>query len=204
MNDDPRDDLTLWLQQLHADPSSVGGEAMRCIYEELKILALARLRGGPARSATLQATALVNEAWLRLQGRPLEFTNRRQYFCLASRAMRSVLVDHLRANSAGKRGGNIEHGTRVEPAAAAGDHPLDVLFLDDCLRKLESVDPELCRVVELRYFGGLEHAEIGEVLGLPLRTVQRRWQLARAWLRSELGDGDAGGEGEEGRVRRSP
>jgi RNA polymerase sigma factor (TIGR02999 family) len=169
-----------------------GGEGARserllaAVYAELKRIAsrqLARERRGH----TLQTTALVHEAYLRLiDQRRVDWRDRGHFFAVASTLMRRVLVDHARARLAGKRAHE-----RVELTAAgepgADDAAFEVLDLDRALARLAGAFPRPAQVVELRYFGGLELTEIGAVLSVTDRTVKRDWAFARAWLARELG-----------------
>jgi len=159
------------------------------VYDELQRIARAQL-GRERAGHTLQATALVNEAYLKLAQRPPRGTSDRGHFLgVAARAMRQVLVDHARAWSADKRGGGAAPVTLNEELAGVGSEPEDVLALDQALDRLNALDERLRRVVELRYFAGLQDEEIAEVLGVTRRTVQRDWVKARAWLHRELADG---------------
>jgi RNA polymerase sigma-70 factor (ECF subfamily) len=136
--------------------------------------------------ADLQPTELVHEAWIRFAGKDATFGNRHQFFALAAKVMRSVLVDQARARAAQKRGGGARPITLEEDAGLVEGKGLDVLDLEQALLHLETLDGDLSRLVELRFFGGLSHPEIATLTGVPLRTVERRWHLARAWLRGEL------------------
>jgi RNA polymerase sigma factor (TIGR02999 family) len=177
---------TQLLNRLAGGDRSVEDDILPVVYRELHELARASVTG-PKQDATLQPTALVHEAWLRLVDQDaLHFDGRRQFFRLASRIMRSVLVDHFRAKQARKREATPESRRILVTDRADQPEPLDVLALEEALEKLETFDPELCRVVEMRFFAGLPHPEISRITGLPLRTVERRWRQARAWLRTEL------------------
>jgi len=160
------------------------------IYDELQRIARAQLgreRGGH----TLQATALVNEAYLKLvQGPPTGAADRGHFLGIAARAMRQVLVDHARAWAAAKRGGGTAPATLNEELAGVASDPSELLALDQALDRLDALDPRLRQVVELRYFAGLQDDEIGEVLGVTRRTVQRDWTKARAWLHRALAGED--------------
>ena len=151
------------------------------VYAELRQRA-ERLLRGERTGHTLQPTALVHEAWLRLEG---EWQGERgHYLALAATAMRRVLVDAARRRRAQKRGGDgpqIELGDLAETPRASG-----LVALDDALHELAEHDAELERLVELRFFGGMTHPEIAEELGVPLRRVERRWALARAFLNRAL------------------
>jgi len=157
------------------------------VYDELRMIAAAHLRN-ERRDHTLQPTALVHEAYLRLsEQRRRQWKERRQFFAVASRLMRQVLVDHARARQAAKRGGDA---TRIE-VTSLGEIPappevFDVLPLDEALTRLAALQPRLAKVVELRFFGGLEVEETAALLDCSPRTVKRDWALARAWLVREL------------------
>lgn len=158
------------------------------VYHELQRIARAQL-GRERAGHTLQATALVNEAYLKLVQRPPSGTADRGHFLgVAARAMRQVLVDHARAWSADKRGGGVAPVTLNEELSGVGSDPEDILALDEALDRLDALDERLRRVVELRYFAGLQDEEIADVLGVTRRTVQRDWVKARAWLHRELAD----------------
>ena len=155
---------------------------MPLVYEELRRRASAYLRRERP-GHTLQPTALVHEAYLRLvDQRRVAWRNRAQFFGVAAEMMRRVLVDHARANRAAKRSGMFSRVT-FDPALAVTEPVrVDVLDLDAALERLAAFDPRKSRVAELRFFGGLSLKETGEVLNLSLATVERDWQVARAWL----------------------
>lgn len=182
-------DATTLLKRLCEGDAAARDEFAPILHQELRKLArhhLARERG----DHTLAPTELVHDAWLRLiQPAATSFENRRQFFALASTIMRSILVDHARRNRAERRGGGrrpITLRTGVEPASA--DRGLDVVMLDDALHLLSEIDAELAHIAELRIFAGIEMTEAAALLGIPLRTAERRWTAARTWLRKELGD----------------
>lgn len=132
---------------------------------------------------TLQATALVNEAYLRLAGQEgYEWQNRAHFFAVCAQVMRHVLIDHARAHARDKRGGGAIQVSLDEAAALAGQPAQHFLALDEALRFLESVDPQKSKIVELRYFGGLSIDETAELLNISPRTVRREWQRSKAWL----------------------
>jgi len=156
------------------------------LYDELRAIARRRMRG-ERNSHTLQPTALVHEAYLRIADRvSSEGQSRGELLAMAARAMRSVLVDHARRKGALKRGGNARRIT-LEGIAEDQESPLDLLALDECLTELEELDEQKCRIVELRYFAGLTVAETAEALGVGTRTVDENWAMARTWLRARLG-----------------
>ena len=175
---------TQLLNRLGAGDQEAAGALAPLVYDELRALAgsfLARNAGH-----TLAPTALVNEAWLRFADGGARFENRHKFYAFAATIMRSVLCDHARARGAEKRGGLRQRITLAEDARVGDERDLDLLDVDAALQRLEGMDEELHRLVELRFFAGLSHPEIAEVTGAPLRTVERRWALARAWLRGEL------------------
>ena len=149
------------------------------VYDELRRLAERELRREMG-ARSMQATALVHELWLKLaSSTPVDASSRTHFLAIAARAMRQVLVDQARRRRAGKRGGDWQQTTLGEGSAAVGVDAEEMLALDDALERL---DPRQRQVVELRYFGGLEYTEIGEVLGISERTARREWLKARAHL----------------------
>lgn len=166
------------------------------VYDELRRLAAAQLRDQPV-GHTLQPTALVNEAWVKLAANPdLRFDDRRAYLVLASRVMRQVLVDHARGKRRAKRGQGWRRVTLGALETPNGSIDVDLLALEEALEELAELKPDRVRLVELRFFGGLTEAEASEVLGISQRQVTRQWRTVKAWLRSRLGpSGDQGGEG---------
>ena len=160
---------------------------MTLLYDELRALAARRL-GRDAAGRTLQATALVHEAYARLVESGATASDRAHFFALAARTMRSVLVDHVRAKSAAKRGGDQVRVTLTGQLASAEPATLDLLALDEALRGLAELDQRRAKAVELRFFGGLTNAEVSTVLGISEATVERDLRLAKAWLARELGE----------------
>src|SRR5512140_369564 len=156
------------------------------VYAELRRQAdryLGRQRSGH----TLQATALVHEAFLRLVDQThVSYKDRAHFFAVASRAMRQILVDHARRRNAGKRGGGATRLALEDEIAAVPPRGVDLVALDDALARLEKLDPDQARLVELRFFGGLTVEETAAVLGCSPATVKRSWSSARAWLYGEL------------------
>lgn len=147
-----------------------------------------RLLRGERKDHTLQPTALLHEAWLRLGAVQNPWRDRTHFIHAAAGTMRRVLVDHARARQRDKRAAGGQRITLAPELLEAGADSGDVLVVDDLLARLVAVDPDLVRLVELRVFGGLGHAEIAEVLGCSLRSVERGWRLARAYLRQEFDD----------------
>jgi len=139
---------------------------------------------------TLQATALVNEAYLKLVGQQeLEWQNRAHFFAVCAQMMRHILIDHARAHARDKRGGGAIQVSLNDVAALAEDQASYFLALDEALRLLESLDPQKGKIVELRYFGGLSIEETAEVLNISPRTVRREWQRSKAWLYRMISEG---------------
>jgi len=156
------------------------------VYEELRRLAGAQLRE-QVPGHTLQPTALVNEAWLKLAANPdLRFENRHAFLALASRAMRQVLIDHARGKQREKRGGGWQRVTLSAVGAPGGEVDVDLIALDDALKELAKLSAERARLIELRFFGGLTVTEAGEVIGISRREASRQWRSARAWLQIRL------------------
>ena len=159
---------------------------MPLVYDELHRLAGAYLRR-ERREHTLQPTALVNEAYLKLiDQRNANWKSRAQFFGVAAQLMRRILVDHARAHHAAKRGGS-GFNVSLSKAHRFGEEPdLDLLALHEALERLAAIDGQPARVVELRFFGGLTIEETAEVMSVSHATIEREWQMARAWLRREL------------------
>lgn len=183
-----RPDVTQLLQAWRGGDPSAGERLLPAIYAELHQQA-ARAMRREAGEHTLQATALVNEAYLRLvdQNR-VEWRNRAHFFGVAAQLMRRILVDHARGKLAEKRGGGVQRLTLndADGVAAGEEGDVDVLALHEALEGLAALDPQQARVVELRYFSGLNIDETAEALGISPATVKREWAVARAWLRREL------------------
>jgi RNA polymerase sigma factor (TIGR02999 family) len=139
---------------------------------------------------TLQATALVNEAYLKLVGQQeFKWQNRAHFFAVCAQVMRHILVDHARAHARDKRGGGAIQVSLNEVAVIAEDQAPYLLALDEALRQLENFDPQKGKIVELRYFGGLSIEETAEVLNISPRTVRREWQRSKAWLYRMISEG---------------
>ncbi|HKY42635.1 MAG TPA: sigma-70 family RNA polymerase sigma factor [Pyrinomonadaceae bacterium] len=160
---------------------------MPLVYSELRRLAGNYLRRERAEH-TLQPTALVNEAYLKLvDQRNAQWQNRAHFFGIAAQLMRRILVDHARQRQAVKRGGVEQQRLSITSAEAVAKQPeIDLLALNEALDELAQMDPKHSRIVELKFFGGLSIEETAEVLGISHATVERDWKLARAWLRRQL------------------
>jgi RNA polymerase sigma factor (TIGR02999 family) len=162
---------------------------MPLVYEELRRMASGYLRR-ERRGHTLQTTALVHEAYLRLVGQDdLSFENRAHFRAIAARTMRRILVEHARARGAAKRGGSRKRVTLEDTLALAPSPRLDLQALDEALERLAALDAQQARIVELRFFAGLTVEETAEAVGLSPATIKREWAMARAWLRRELARG---------------
>jgi RNA polymerase sigma-70 factor, ECF subfamily len=161
-------------------------ELVPMVYEDLRRLAH-RYMAGERRGHTLQTTALVNEAYLRLAG-SVQGTreDRIHFFAACSRSMRQILVDSARTRQALKRGGEVPQVELQEALAVAGQPSADLVAIDDALNALAAIDARKSQVVELRFFGGLSVQETAEVLKVSVETVHRDWRLAKSWLRREL------------------
>jgi len=190
MDTSPSPEITRLLQDWREGSQEALDLLVSRVYEELRAVAAAQL-ASERPDHTLQATGLVHEAYVRLVDAKIPWEDRAHFFAVASGTMRRVLVDHARARRAQKRGGERVGVTLHDDILADGSPADEILALDEALSRLASVDPRKGRTVELRYFGGLNATEIGEVLGVAVATVQRDLRMARAWLMRELSDGSA-------------
>jgi RNA polymerase sigma factor (TIGR02999 family) len=189
---DPPSGVTELLRRWNLGDREAMDRLMPIVYDELRRLAAGYLKGERP-DHTLQPTALVHEAYLRLvrQDR-VEWQNRAHFFGIAARMMRRVLVDHARRRQAGKRdGGGFRLTIQVAESLDVARDP-ELLELDEALGRLETLDSDQARVVELRFFGGLTVEETATVLGISTATVKREWRTARAFLRQEMDAGSAG------------
>lgn len=159
---------------------------MPLVYDELRRLASAYMRRERP-DHTLQATALVHEAYLRLVDQTqIDWRGRAHFFSIAARLMRQILVDHARERNAAKRGGGMTRLALDDAVSFARDSEIDLIALDDALKTLASFDQQQSQIVELRFFGGLTIEETSEVLDVSPSAVKREWGLAKAWLRREI------------------
>jgi RNA polymerase sigma-70 factor (ECF subfamily) len=184
-------DVTLVLQAAAAGVPGQRERLLELVYEALKALATRHL-GGERGDHTLQPTALVHEAWVKLfEQSVLPGGDRRHFLAVASQAMRRILVDHARGRRRAKRGGGAQrHGLEALDAVEAHDMAsdrLDLVALDAALIALAERSPRQAQVVELRFFGGLAAPEVAETLDISVATVEREWRIARAWLAARLG-----------------
>jgi RNA polymerase sigma factor (TIGR02999 family) len=189
-----REETTQALAELSRGDTSAAGKLLPAIYEELHILAKRFLRRERS-DHTLNTTALVHEAYLRLvDQRDTQWQDRAHFHALASAAIRRVLMDHARRRRSIKRGGEWHKVTLDDNVALSRGPSVDLLGLDEAMARLAQLDERQSRVVELRFFGGLSVDETAHVLGVSPRTVDADWHMARAWLRRELsGEESAGG-----------
>jgi RNA polymerase sigma-70 factor (ECF subfamily) len=188
----PREVTQLLLKYEQGDEKAIS-QLLPLVYHELKRLAQSYMRKENS-AHTLQATALVHEAYFRLvDQKNVQWQNRSHFFGIAAQVMRRILIDHARAKLADKRGGTatkIGFDEKLHVLMAEEDGP-DVLALDQALTRLEELDPRQAKVVELRFFGGLNLEETAEVTGTSLATVKRDWTMAKAWLHRELTRGES-------------
>jgi RNA polymerase sigma-70 factor, ECF subfamily len=180
-------EVTRLLVRLTDGDRGVLDELLPLIYGELRRLAAGYLRRERV-GHTLQPTALVHEAYLRLVDQTqVRWQNRAHFLGVAAQMMRRILVDHARAREAGKRGGEFQKLSLDENVdASGGGRDLDLVALDDALERLAELDPQKSKIVELRFFGGLSVEETAEVLGVSAPTVKRQWRMAKAWLYGQL------------------
>lgn len=202
----PESDVTRILADLAGGDRSAVERLLPHVYDELRALAASFFRQRQP-NQTLQPTALVHEAFVKLVGSANQnWTSKKHFFGVAAMAMRQLLTDRARRVAAEKRGGGIEHITLAEdatpetvagagvvaaaraPARNAGDLAVDIVALDEALAKLSQLDPQQARIVELRFLAGLSVEETAEVLDISPRTVKLDWQMARSFLRRELGE----------------
>jgi RNA polymerase sigma factor (TIGR02999 family) len=180
-------DVTQILDAIGRGDAHAANELLPLVYEELRKLAAVRM-ANEAAGHTLQPTALVHEAWLRLAGRDaqIQFANRAHFFAAAAEAMRRILIERARRKGAEKRGGDWQRIDldKVEIAAEADDDTL--LLVNEALEKLAKEDASAAEIAKLRFFGGLTLEEAGQVLGVTDRTAKRYWAFARAWLFDEM------------------
>ena len=187
----PRTDVARLVDRARQGDESAVSALMPLVYDELRRIAARYLRRERP-GHTLQATALVHDAYIRLvQDSQLSWQNRAHFCGIAARSMRQILVERARARGAEKRGGGRVRVTLDPELSIAAGPTLDLEVLDDALGRLEILDAELARIVEVRFFGGLTIEETAESLNLSAATVKRRWALAKAWLARELSPGDS-------------
>lgn len=190
MSDDEQrsSEVSRLLSQVAGGDDAAASELLPLVYDQLRAVAQQRMASeNPGH--TLQATALVHEAFLRLAGpRELPWQNQAHFYAAAAEAMRRILVDHARSKKRVKRGGNAAKVILNVVDLATAENPEEILALDEALRRLEQEEPDTAQVVSLRFFAGLSVDETAKALDLSPRTVDRRWKFARAWLFRELNE----------------
>jgi RNA polymerase sigma factor (TIGR02999 family) len=186
MTDPPHGEVTQLLAAWRGGDRTALDRLVPLVYDQLRELA-AREFGREQTGHTLQTTALVHDAYLRLVGANVQWTDRQHFFAVAARAMRQVLVEHARGKARDKRGGRAHQITLDDNVAAyAAERPSELLELDEAMTRLAAMDDRKARVVELHYFTGLEYEEIAKVLEISPATVHRDLRMAKAWLQKEL------------------
>jgi RNA polymerase sigma factor (TIGR02999 family) len=185
----PTEPISTLLTKWRAGDQEAFQALIPLVYQELRRIAQHHLSHERS-DHTLQSTALVHEAYLRLMRQdPTEIENRAHFMAVASRLMRQILVDHARGHRAAKRGGGLK--LELKEAMSLQKAPnVDLIALDTALNELARLDPQQSRIVEMRFFGGLSIEDTAEVIGLSRTTVKREWATARAWLRREVGKGE--------------
>jgi RNA polymerase sigma factor (TIGR02999 family) len=182
-----KNEITQWLSECKGGDREALEKLLPLVYDELHRRAVG-LFSHERSGHTLQPTALVSDVYLQLVNqRKADWQNRAQFFALAARMMRRILVSHARSHRAAKRGGAETRITLAEEIAAAPERDVNLLAVDEALTKLDEIDPEKSRMVELRFFSGLSVEETAEVMGVSPRTIDRQWQTAKAWLYREIG-----------------
>jgi RNA polymerase sigma factor (TIGR02999 family) len=184
-------ETTHLLLALRADDPTAADRLLELVYDELRALAQQHFQHQPP-NHTLQPTALVHEAFLKLVGQThVEWESRAHFLAVAARAMRQILIDHARGKQAVKRGGGLCRVTLDEALTPVGPSDPLMLDLEACLEELGALDERQSKVVELRFFGGMTVEEVAHVLELSKTTVESEWRMARAWLRSRFSSGGA-------------
>ncbi|HEV7890039.1 MAG TPA: sigma-70 family RNA polymerase sigma factor [Pyrinomonadaceae bacterium] len=179
-------DVTRLLVRLTEGDRGVLDDLLPVVYGELRKLASSYLRRERV-GHTLQPTALVHEAYMRLVDQTqVQWQNRAHFFGVAAQMMRRILVDHARAHEAEKRGGEFQKLSLDENIDVSGERDVNLVALDDALNLLAEIDPQKMKIVELRFFGGLSVEETAEVLGVSAPTVKRQWRMAKAWLYGQV------------------
>jgi RNA polymerase sigma-70 factor, ECF subfamily len=182
-NDEGR--VTVLLKAICAGDGRAEQELLPLVYQELHRLAQSYMRRERP-DHTLQPTALIHEAYIRLAGEKVDWQSRAHFLGVAAHVMRRVLVDHARAHKAAVRGGDLKRVELEEDHAVSAERSVEVLLVNDALERLAKTEARQARVVELRYFGGLSMEEIAAVLSISLRSAKRDWSLARIWLFQQL------------------
>jgi RNA polymerase sigma-70 factor, ECF subfamily len=178
--------LTVLLAKLKKGDKEAASKLIPIVYDELRRLAGSYMRNERS-DHTLQATALVHEAYLKLvEQRSVDWHSRAQFFGIAAQVMRRILVDHARGHLRDKRGGGLQAVPMDEALVFAPEQSQELLKLDEALERLTRLDPRQGKIVELRFFGGLTVEQTADLLGVSPKTVKRDWSMAKAWLHGEL------------------
>ncbi|HEY6848428.1 MAG TPA: ECF-type sigma factor [Terracidiphilus sp.] len=185
-------EVTLLLHALRHGNRAAGDKLLPLVYSELHRLANTYMRRERL-NHTLQPTALINEAYLRLANASIDWQNRAHFIGVAANVMRRILVDHARAHMAAARGGEFQQVEWDEAIGVPAERSRELVALDDALQKLEKLNPRQAKIIELRYIGGLSFEETGAVLDISPRTAKRDWTLARLWLFKEIKRGPSEG-----------
>jgi RNA polymerase sigma factor (TIGR02999 family) len=179
-------DATMLLKRISAGDSAAAEDLLPLVYGELRARAGAYFRGQPA-NHTLQPTALVHEAYVKLIHGPASGWESRAHFCaVAAKAMRQILIDHARRRAAARRARDAREASVTSIETPTSNAAVDLLALDDAMQKLATLDPRQAQIVELRFFGGLANDEVAGVLGVSTSTIEKQWRQVRAWLAREL------------------
>ncbi len=190
MNADPRQGVTELLQRIGRGDRQAVDELLPLVYNELRVIARARMAGEKP-GLTLQPTALVHEAYLRLVGaEELHWENRAHFFGAAAEAMRRILIERARRYARLRHGGGQQRVPLSVAEAKEAEQAEEILALDESLRRLEEIDPAMGQVVKLRFFGGLTVEQTAQAMGTAPRTVDRHWAAARAWLQRDMSSGE--------------
>jgi RNA polymerase sigma factor (TIGR02999 family) len=190
MGSSAHSEVTQLLRQVESGNRSTSDRLFAAVYQQLRNLAGQFFRREP-KGNTLQPTALVHEAYMKLvDQKNVDWRGQTHFFAIAAQAMRRILVDHARRRSAAKRGGNRHRIELHDDLVIESNRAEDLLALDNALTKLAKLDPRQAQMIELRFFGGLGVAEVGKVMGISTRSVEREWTMVRAWLRRELSTSD--------------
>ena len=192
MENFPREDVSVLLGQLAKGNESAASKLIPIVYDELRRLAAACMRR-ERQDHTLQPTALVNEAYLKLiEQRDVDWQGRAHFFGIAAQIMRRILIDHARAHLRDKRGGGAIAVPLDEALVFSPEQSSEIVRLNEALERLAKFDPRQSKIVELRFFGGLTVEQTAELLSLSPTTVKREWSMAKAWLHGELRESNGG------------
>jgi RNA polymerase sigma-70 factor (ECF subfamily) len=184
--DPDRDDVTMLLAELTKGNEEAGGKLIPVVYAELRRLAASYMRGERS-DHTLQPTALVHEAYLKLvEQHSTDWQSRAHFFGVAAQVMRRILVDHARAHLREKRGGGQLEVPIEEASIFAPEHSAEMIKLDQALEQLAKLDPRQAKIVEVRFFGGLTVEQTADLLNISPKTVKRDWSMAKAWLHGKM------------------